>query len=458
MRYLKSHPELGKIRIRKGQTGHLSIYGSLKLHGDVTSTLTSVGIPRSTEAQGSEAEQAIEHLPSSAHRNQSQVVMLSAKSYAVGTRVKKEAESLKKLGYDVTVLSWDRLGTQPRNATYDGIPVRGFRLINGSNFSKINYALATVMLQVVYAAWCLNHCKGKWVIHAHDVNTFLAGAIVRVIRFRDVKLIYDCHEFTPGAYAEWYSPLVGRVIGAIEKSLLNVADVILTVSPPIREYLSKNTRKPVVTIYNTVSGSDVPTEDRASLKRKYGLDGFVISYVGLLRLDVSLDEFVEAARQMKVNNSADGIQFLVVGDGPDLERIKSISEDLGEMVRFVPRVPHKIALEYVAASDLAYAIYRNIGENTSVAMPWKLFEAMGCGTPVLVRGGTYTSRFVDMVQVGLVVENPTADEISRKITWAAKNKSFLDEISKSSKKQFVEVYNWDSMEERLSLIYASLLR
>jgi glycosyltransferase involved in cell wall biosynthesis len=401
-------------------------------------------------------------------RKAKQVVMLLAKPYAVDTRVRNEAESLRLAGYDVTVLSWDRLGQGANDGVVSGVRIVSLRLLNGLEFSRFAYALSAIMLQFYCVAWCLRSIRGKYLVHANDFNTLPAGVTLRILCPSNVRLVYDCHELTPSAYAEWYGYRTGLVAGALERRLLQFADAVITVSPPIQSYLSGITRRPVSVIFNTIKIESVPVEGKAWWKKKLGLEGFVVSYVGTLRQDVGLDELIEAAAHLN-ESDAKGIRFLIVGYGPDLNRIRAKAANLEGLVTFVPRVSHAEALGYVRASDISYAVYRTrtsdgesdeynrlVSGNTMVASPWKIFEAMACGTCVLVRDETYTWTLVNSLGFGISAGSGTGSEIAGSLSCAFQNKAKVESMAESARKHFSDEYNWNRMAKRLVELYEEL--
>jgi glycosyltransferase involved in cell wall biosynthesis len=382
----------------------------------------------------------------------SEVIMLLAGTYAIDPRVRNEAESLRDFGYKVTVLSWDRSGMQPMRASISGVDIVSFRLLRGQSFSKFRFAISALLFQFACFAWCMSSARTRQrTIHSHDFNTLPAAILLKLILH--MTLIYDSHELTPAAFSEWYGPRIGAIVGAIEKSFLRFVDKIITVSPPIKNYLSSISNAPVFLIYNTIKLSDAPSKDKKWWRSLYGLDGhFVVSYVGGLREDTALESLIEAAREC-ANQHSQEVRFIIVGDGSRLDSFRSQAVGTEEYLKFIPRVSHELALGYVKASDITFAVYKDLGENTRIAMPWKLFESMACGTPVLVREGTYTWRFVKSHRIGLSAGSGSAREISHQIIWALKNRDSLESVSIEGKKNFTSYFNWDSMSRVLLEVY-----
>ena len=389
--------------------------------------------------------------------------MLLAKPYVIDSRVMNEASSLLAHGYAVSVLSWDRDGRQPPSFELGGVKVRSLKLIGGRSFSGLAYVLSAMLLQAYALFWCLRNIRGEFVLHANDFNTLLGGVLVRMARGSSVRLVYDCHELTPSVYAEWFNSLaIGIAIGAIEKELMKRADAIVTVSPGLQAYLRRVSGRQVTVVFNTPRLALTPKEGKEWWKERLGLEGFVVSFVGYLRRDAALDELVSVARRFK-NNGARGIMFVVVGSGPDWDRLKAMIVGLEGYLKLVPNVPYPIALGYVRASDLSFAVYRHaeregrdggnrnwlLGGNEALTMHWKVSEAMACDTCVMLRSGTVEWAFVDRIGFGLSAGSGTEDEAFQAIDWAFKNKEKARALAEIGHQKFLSEYNWESMADRL---------
>ena len=398
--------------------------------------------------------------------------MLLAKPYSIDTRVRNEAETLMRAGHKVTILSWDRWGKEPKQASINNVNVVSLRLLGGSDLfasnkgswsSKLSFALSAVLLQLYCIAWCLKSLKGMFVVHSNDFNTLMAGVALRLIRPKAVKLVYDSHELTPSVYAEWYGPVVGAVAGLMEKTLVRFADVVVTVCPAFESHLARMTRhfstskkSPVIVLYNTVRLSDLPSGDRMYWRSRLGLSGFVFAFVGALRGVYALDEFVEAARLFK--NSSTPANFIIVGGGDEfagLER-KITQYDLGDYVKLIPQLPNKDALAYLKACDVSFGVNKSPDDNARLTLPWKVFEAMACSAPVIVLENTMAWNFVREKGVGFAVASWNASEIYDKLLWAVSHPNILAEMSTRAHDAYVRYYNWESASQQFRDAYSRL--
>lgn len=400
------------------------------------------------------------------------VVMLLAKPYSVDTRVKNEAETLTSAGHKVTVLSWDRWGREPKEASINNVDVISPRLLGGTDLfasnkgsgsSKIMYALSAVLLQFYCVAWCLRNLKEGYIVHSNDFNTLMAGVALRLIRPNGVKLVYDCHELTPTVYAEWYGVTIGAAAGLFERTLVRYADAVVTVSPSFARYFATLTKHassskslPVTVLYNTVKSSDLPSGDKEYLRNRFGLSGFVFTFVGAMRGVYALDEFVEAAKLFK--ESGIPANFVIVGGGDEfvgLER-KIAQYHLDGPVRLIPQLPNKEALEYLKAGDVSFGVYKSPDTNARIALPWKVFEAMACGTPVMVLENTTAWNLVRENGVGFAVDSSKTSEIYDKLLWAVNHPDALADMSLKAKEAYSRYYNWESASQQFRVAYSCL--
>lgn len=89
-----------------------------------------------------------------------------------------------------------------------------------------------------------------------------------------------------------------------------------------------------------------------------------------------LDTLVAAAALL------DDVVVLVVGDGPDLARVRDLAAPLGPRAVFTGRVRHQQVREHLAAMDV-FCVPRRATPVTVLVPPLKPLEAMAAGLPVL---------------------------------------------------------------------------
>jgi glycosyltransferase involved in cell wall biosynthesis len=116
--------------------------------------------------------------------------------------------------------------------------------------------------------------------------------------------------------------------------------------------------------------------DRAEVRRELGLDDApVIVWAGSFRPFHSLDQLVLAAATLP------DATLLMVGDGPERERIAALARDHGVRARFTGMVAHEELPRLLAAADVGVVLART-GRPFHYS-PLKLAEYRSAGVPVV---------------------------------------------------------------------------
>ena len=179
-----------------------------------------------------------------------------------------------------------------------------------------------------------------------DVEEFQRGGgglAAAALRFaRDVELRHAAHVFCPSSYLRDLAVAWG------------VAPERVSVLPNPAPALP-----------------DLPARDE--LQQRFGLNGATIAFAGRLTAQKSLGRALEAVA------SADGVQLVIAGEGPDRAPLESRVHELGldERVRFLGAQPRERVVELFRAADAT--ILSSTWEN----FPHTVVEALAAGTPVL---------------------------------------------------------------------------
>lgn len=124
--------------------------------------------------------------------------------------------------------------------------------------------------------------------------------------------------------SKWHPFLI--LLGILERFLYRRADKIITLLPKAYEYIEKlNVPKDkIIWIPNGVNlGRFNVSEGNSNLK--YNKSSFLITYTGAIGKANNLDILIEVAE--KLNKNYPEIKFLLVGDGPEKERLVRISKE-----------------------------------------------------------------------------------------------------------------------------------
>jgi glycosyltransferase involved in cell wall biosynthesis len=387
--------------------------------------------------------------------------MLVANGYDPDPRVHKEATDLLRMGYSVSVLSWDRELRRTAVEAVDGIQIRRFRYLDPHGF--LSYAVSGVLFLLTCLFSLLRDALGgkKTIVQCNDFNTLPVGYLLRLCLKSRVRLVYDSHENFSALLQTIAPRLVASSVRAIERKMLNSADgliaandeILLELHPPEKIVSAPIFNAPPLSITQFTKGHRSP--EIYALRRKFGKDCFVLTFPGRFQIHRGLKEMLDAA-ELTGQDEDQKILFVLVGGGP-LEselREEALKRQL-ENVSIFPHLEFQRAMRMVSASDAIYIGYEPVDPNNHFASPHKLFEAMALGIPVLTSGYGYLARFVRKTGCGLCLDAIDGESIVAGVRRLF-DKRLRARCSANGMRWFSSTYNWEAMTSRLESVYKAV--
>lgn len=214
-----------------------------------------------------------------------------------------------------------------------------------------------------------------------------------VARWANIPWIYEVRSFFE---TTWTADLRYREQGeyyerrfATETRMMHAADMVITLSGPMREEIVNQHGVPVGKIRVVPNAVDLerfrPRERDQSLREQLGLSNrFTLGYVSNLSHPREGQEILidAVARLRKQGYAAAG---LLVGDGSRRTELELLARQLGvgADVIFTGNVPFHMVADYYAQIDL-FVVPRIDERAARLVSPMKPFEAMAMKVPVLV--------------------------------------------------------------------------
>ena len=390
------------------------------------------------------------------------VLMLLQSDFPPDIRVEKEALTLQKaLGAEVFVLANNKTG-RPRREPYRGITV--LRLpawkVFGSRIARLmNYPLwfnPVWLLQGFVAC----HRVRPDVIHVHDLPLMFLGLILA--RLFRARLVYDLHENYPATFDLWkkggiFRPIVRNKRLAVwyDKFSLKKADAIIVVEPEHRQWIYNHyqIRREIHVVPNTVelsTYSHFPPEPEIS-KRHEGKK--VIAYVGQISPERDLDVAIHAMKEIRRGIPA--VKLLIVGDGPDLSRLRRLVEELKlqDFVEFTGWVSFQKTAAYIHLSDVCI-IPQGSNDLIDNGTPHKLYQYMALGKPVVVSDARAMKRIVSGSGAGEIFRSRDPQSLAGAIQRVLNSPG---SYGKKGMQAVRERYNWEKTSRALIDCYRRLL-
>jgi len=264
------------------------------------------------------------------------------------------------------------------------------------------------------------------------------------------RLVYDAHELIipeAGGSMSWRDRFWYRM----ERLVVRRAELIITANEERAQLMQTHyglIRMPVV-LRNIPPMKNVSEQERKTLLarypelvRRYPGERLVL-YQGDVSLSRGIDRFVEALAYLPSE-----YRMVVVGGGPDLERLREIGQPFERQGRFATlgRVEHCLLPAIIAKADVGIVTYPFRGQNNIYCAPNKLFEYVQGGLPVVATDQPPLRRLVERYGIGrLVSEHDSSEQLAEVIRKVAENKSEHAEALV----RFLKDHRWEHEAERV---------
>ncbi|MBP2258640.1 glycosyltransferase [Virgibacillus alimentarius] len=384
---------------------------------------------------------------------------------------KKEAKSLQKMGYDVTMIVPRKKG---HLFDIDGTPIKdrfrhkiftheGIKIITYHSESARTPLNKVLNDEVVWENQGFNNPLTQLamkqdadIYHTHEYLSLFAGiGIKRLMKKRkgkDVKLIYDSHELIPDPLSPSYTEEHRKNLQEKLFLMLDEVDYVITVSESIKSwYLSHKPDLPVEIIYNS------PPLARSYKPKAYDTDGLTVCYEGNM-------EGKKGSREKMIGISdicfkKFNFRFKVIGGsrfGDSLE----IPHHLEDVIKLNGWVDYHTIPAHMKDADVGWIDLEDVEQSLNLAysLPNKFFSYLNNGLPVIVNQSHAMEAFIRKHQCGFVIgkKEATPADYADALLSLQQDKQRLKRMSQNARQVMERLYSWEKMEERLLYVYQQL--
>ncbi|WP_412742753.1 glycosyltransferase family 4 protein [Krasilnikovia sp. MM14-A1004] len=301
------------------------------------------------------------------------------------------------------------------------------------------------------------------IIHANDHRMIGVGARAKMRaagRGRDIKLVWDAHEWTPGLAEKPENPRWLPAQIAHEREYASQADAVVTVSPMLAELLQAKhglAEAPVVVLNAPDVTTEPTTEEAPDLRAQCGIPAAtpLLAYLGGISQMRGIDLIVEALVQLPEVHLA-LISLHPNGVWTSAEPIEELALQLGvrDRVHLLPYVPHGHVVRYVSAADAAVSPLRHL-PNHEIALSNKFFEYSQARLPLVVSDVRAMAETVRSTGQGEVYRADDPEDYVRAVRAVladpARYRAAYD------KPGLLEQWTWSRQAARLDEVYTRLL-
>ena len=246
----------------------------------------------------------------------------------------------------------------------------------------------------------------------------------------------------------------------LEKSIFSSADLVLTTTPQLSNYAEEMGSNSDCIKYFPLGVNSryfKPMKKNNELLQELGIqtNDRIILFMGTLYPFSGIDHILKNFHLLQ--NQIKQIKFVIIGGGPDFNRLKSLSNELqlNKNIIFTGFVEQKKIPEYIAITDICLSSFA-INILTDSIIPTKILEYLACGKPVLSTPLKGTVELLPNENYGIVYSQ--LDDFISSIEKLLQNKAHLDKLGENGFSYVKKNHYWDSLADQLIKIFDNLIK
>lgn len=415
-----------------------------------------------------------------------QVCMLTTEHSAMDVRIfYKEARSLAKAGYQVSILSPMRNGSvvgmgakalDTSHTTVDDVELIGYV----PHYSKWQRARVAVRWLKLWSGGTIDLLRSydelidkavalqADVYHAHEIDSLCVAFHVERLLARQgkkTKIVYDIHEFTPsgaeGIKNRYIRSVYRGLIVKFERSALERVDYTFTVNEMIRDFFKELSPTSAIEILYNISSAELPKLEKNSDKISQQV---TITYLGSARMDRGFDQFVEIAKTLKQSYGT-RVHLLLIGNLQGAEKeyfdVKAQEYDITDMISVTGWMKREEIGSALLKADIGLIfVFRQsnmtVSMNTIMSTPNKLFDYMEYGIPIVSAEIPEITRILNETGAGISVPDQVEDFCTG-IATLIENPKLRMRMGCNGRRAAEGSYSFAEMEQRLLKGYIKVL-
>ncbi len=372
---------------------------------------------------------------------------------STGMHMTELAERLTELGWQITVYcarpSWgSESGTVPRTMNYKGIEIIRVATVGDQKKNLPSRALFALSFLISVSLLLWRHRKAfpGVVVTTNPPFLGLVGWLFSsLFRLPYLLIIYDIYpEIVVNLGVLTSNSIITKGWYRITQLIFRKAAVLVVIGRDMEQIVKSKLPEHLHGRINLIPNwSDerrvkpVPKNEN-QFRHEQGINGiFVVQYAGRMGRTHNLEPVIEAARHL----SGENILFQFVGDGAKKTKLQNLAADYNlPNVQFLPYQPMKRLAEMLSAADLALVCLDHAF--TGLSVPSKTYGIMASGTPILgfVQPDSEIGQMITEENCGLVLSNPTAEQISSAMRIFIHEPDQVEVMSINGRKAFLTKY------------------
>lgn len=376
-------------------------------------------------------------------------------------RVWNEATTLRRAGYDVTVIC-------PVGPGYDRSEevLEGVRILRHPVPEDTGSRIAFVREYLNALWWERRLTRRVWrdhpfhVMHLSNPPDLLFLIARRYRRRHEVRVVFDHHDLSPELYESKFGRkgLMYRLLLWLERQTFRRVDRVISTNESIREVAIRRGGKDPSEVRVVRNGPDpevfAPREADPNVRRGRGT---LVVWLGHMGAQAGLDDLVRAAAHLVHVHHRSDIHFMVIGDGPARRSIEERAQALGvrDQIELTGPLYGDELVRHVASCDIGLLTLPRtpLGDRST---PTKTMEYMSLGLPVVQYELVESRRTAGDAALHARPNDPT--DLAEKILHLADRPEERARLGDAGRERVVQELAWRHQASRLLDVYSELTR
>jgi glycosyltransferase involved in cell wall biosynthesis len=293
----------------------------------------------------------------------------------------------------------------------------------------------------------LKICKKEQIdaIHAHWIipQGFLAVLYKKIFN-KKIKIVITTHGSDIFCI---------KFANPIKKWVVNNCSVLTVVSNAIKKEVVKLGIKKEVPVEIISMGVDLskfnPSKYDESIKKRYGINGPFLLFVGRLSEKKGVKYLIEA--MSGIVKRFPNVKLLIIGDGEEKDNLLKQAKKTGlfnKNIIFTGAIPNSELPKYYATADIFIgpSIVGKRGDTEGFGLVF--VEAIGSGCATI---GTDLPAISDIIidgKTGFIVKQKSSEGISNKVIELLENKKLHEIIKKEGREYVLNKFDWNIIKNK----------
>lgn len=385
------------------------------------------------------------------------LILIEDGSFLFDNRVKREAGTLKKAGFDVFVIC-PRYPKENKQDVHDGVQIYRYNKWNfaghaGEYFSSlIKGFLLAMRIWRLHGFDCIHACNPPdlW---------FIVGAVFKALY--GVKFVFDHHDVCPELFLSRFQGRFQKVgyfiMLLLERMTFRLADGVISTNESYKKIAMARGGIREQDIRVVRNGPDLEKFQLRKPVPSIKKDGnIVVGYVGNMNPQDGVENLVLAAKKIVYELKLNHYIFILIGKGDSFNELirKKHSYHLDDYVVFTGRIDDEKMLQLLSSCDICVQPDPKNALNDVSTMN-KAMEYMALGKPVVAFDLIETRFSCD--DCALYAKPNSVDDLSDKIVMLGTDSKMRMEMGRKGRKRIEASLAWRFSEDNLIELYNKVL-